>query len=261
MILSFYDWLVGNLGKPGEYQFKKIYWITLIFVLLFVALYAVLGANKKISDKNKRKILVVTAIFQLSFELLWRVIFFFVKKSPINQLWPMYPCNLGGIIIPIIALCNWKKGKRIFYLFAFLGACLTFAFPEGIFCSDVMVFPILKSVLQHTGILMIPVFEYSSNSFKSSIKDYAYTILGCYIHLINCEIIDRLFGLKGDYMFFKSGLPFVIKGVPQFITLTIFGLIVIFIFSYISDIKTSNQFILETKEKIINKNHRQEAKV
>ncbi len=251
MLSSFFrDWLIGNMGTSGEYQFQKIYWITLFIVLLFLILVCILGSLNSINSKQKKIILYTISIFQLSFEILWRFVFFFVKKSNLTELWPMYPCNFGGIVIPIIALCNNQLGKRMFYLFGFIGACLTFAVPEGIFCSDIMVFPILKSVLQHTGLLLIPAFEYTSKSFRPSVKDYPLIIIGCLIHVFNCEVIDRLLGLNGDYMFFRSGLPFVIDGIPQFITLSVFGLIVLYISSFLLDIKSSLRYYKEHKRKI-----------
>ena len=241
------DWLVGNLGTPGEYQYQEIHLISTAVVLLFLVLAIFLGKSKKINDKKKKVILYSIAIFQLSFEVFWRLIYLFVKKDNIICWWPMYPCNLGGIILPIIALTNWKIGKKMFYLFGFIGGLLTFIMPEGIFCSDVLSFPILKSILQHTGLLLIPCFEHSANIYRHNIKDYLWTILGCFIHLINCEVIDRSLGFTGDYMFLRSGLPFVIPGVPKFIVTSIFAIIIMAILSYLSDIKSSNKFFKERK--------------
>ncbi len=247
---SFHDWLVGNIGNEGEFQYQKIYWITLIIVILFFILSCVLGSLKKLNSKQKKIILYSIAIFQLTFEIGWRLIYFFVKKSQLVDLWPMYPCNLGGIIVPIVALMNNKMGKRIFYVFGFVGACLTFALPEGIFCRDVMVFPILKSVLQHTGLLLIPAFEFTSKSYRPSVKDYPFVIIGCLIHVVNCEGIDRLFGLNEDYMFFRSGLPFVIPGVPQWITLSVFAAIVLYILCFVLNIKESITYYKNLKQRI-----------
>lgn len=151
----------------------------------------------------------------------------------------MYPCNLGGILLPIIALVNWQTGKKMFYLFGFVGGVLTFAIADGIFSSDVLVFPIVKSILQHTGLLLIPMLEYVSGTYRPSLKHLGWVILGCLIHLINCEVIDRLLGFTGDYMFFRSGMPFVIPGVPQWITLSIFALLVLSLLSFLCDIRGS----------------------
>ncbi len=229
------DWLIGNMGTPGEYQYQSIHVLSTLAVLLCVMAVAVYG---RAGGTKKRKLLVAISIFQLSFEVLWRLIYLFVKRVPLVDLWPMYPCNLGGILIPIIALCNWKTGKKMFYLFGFVGGLLTFAMPEGIFCSDVLSFPILKSILQHTGLLLIPVLEYADGTYRSNLRHLGWCVLGCLIHVVNCEGIDRLLGFTGDYMFFRSGLPFVIPGVPQFITMSVFGLLVLVLLSYLSDPKS-----------------------
>lgn len=233
----FIDWLSGNLGNEGEYMYKEIHIVSTIIVVAVLIILSIIALNKKISDKNKRIILNVVAIFQLSFEILWRVIYLFVlNTNPVN-FWPMYPCNLGGVLIPIIALINNRTLKDMFYVFGFVGACLTFAMPEGIFCRDVMSFPILKSVLQHTGLLLIPSFEYFSKTYRQTIKRYYLLVIGCLVHFINCEVIDRLFGLTGDYMFYQSGIPFVIPGVSQYITLSVFALIVFYILVFLLNIK------------------------
>ena len=242
-LLTFKDWLTGNMGIPGEYQFTPIYWFTLLAVIIVFVVVLLLGLSKKISNENKEKILKVIAIFQLSFEVIWRLIYLFVKKDHISCWWPLYPCNLGGIIIPIIALTNAIIGKKMFYLFGFVGACLTFAIPEGIFSTSVFVFPILKSVLQHTGLLLIPIFEFTSKKFRPSLNYIGLVLLGCLIHLANSEGIVRLMGFDGDYMFFRSGMPFVIPGVPQFITLSVFAILVLMLLSFLCDIKKSILFI------------------
>jgi hypothetical protein len=56
------------------------------------------------------------------------------------------------------------------------------------------------------------------------------------IHVVNCEGITRLLGFTGDYMFFRSGLPFVIPGIPQYITLSVFALLVLALISWICDL-------------------------
>ena len=93
-----------------------------------------------------RRLLVGISVFQLGFEILWRLVFWLVRgDSPLGW-WPMYPCNLGGLLIPVAAIFRLRRMKQLFYLFGFVGGVLTFAMPDGIFCRDVLVFPILKSI-------------------------------------------------------------------------------------------------------------------
>ncbi len=233
MVQFLYDWLQGSLGTAGEYQYQAIHLVTTLVVAVFVAVAALLG---RAPGGRKRKLLVAVSLFQLGFELLWRLLYLFVRHAEPASLWPMYPCNLGGLLIPVIALCGWEKGKKMFYLFGFVGGVLTFAMPEGIFNSNVLTFPILKSILQHTGLLLIPVLEYADGSYRSSLKDYGWCILGCLIHLVNCEGIDRLLGFTGDYMFLRSGLPVTIPGMPSFLTTSVFALGVLALLSWLSGI-------------------------
>ena len=245
----FKNWLIGNLGDQQNHDYGIMHLIVVICVFAMLIIFFLLGKSKKISSKNKRKILIGVSIFQLVFEVSWRLIYLFVKGDSIIWWWPMYPCNFGGILLPIIALIDNKTMKKMFYLFGFVGACLTFAIANGIFSTSVFVFPILKSVLQHTGLLIIPLFEYASDTFKPSVKDFGWLVLGCLIHAFNAEVIDRWFGFTEDYMFFRSGLPFVIPGIPSFVTISVFGLLVFFILSYLLNIKESNDFFKNLKKK------------
>lgn len=138
----------------------------------------------------------------------------------------------------------------MFYLFGFVGGVLTFAIPDGIFCRDVMSFPILKSVLQHTGLLLIPMLEYGMGKFRPTLRHMPWVIAGMLIHLLNCEGIDRLLGLTGDYMFLRSGLPFVIPGVPQPITISVFALLVLVVLCFLSDPKGSWNTVKSIKKQV-----------
>ena len=243
-------WFVGDMGTPGAYEYTAMHFIVIAVVVVGVAICAILGANKRISDKSKRKILIGIALFQLAFEVFWRLIYIFVMKCKWVDLYPMYPCNLNGILVPIACLLDNKILKKMFYLFGFIGGVLTFVMPDGIFSTSVFVFPILKSVLQHTGLLFIPVFEYASKKYIPNIKDFFWTFLGTAIHFVNAEIIDlKVLGLTGDYMFYRSGLPFVIPGVSQYITLTVFGVIVVVGILLVSDVKVTKEVFSKKNKK------------
>ena len=241
-------WLIGDMGVQGEFQYQAIHVYSTVVVIAACVLVALLGSSKKVGEESKRRLLVGISIFQLAFELAWRVIYVTIKGDNILCWWPLYPCNLAGILLPVIALCRWETGKKMFYLFGFVGGVLTFAMPDGIFSNNVMVFPIVKSILQHTGLLLIPVLEYISGEYRPNLKDLGWVILGCLVHLINCEGIDRLLGFTGDYMFLRSGLPFVIPGVPHFITMSVFALVVFAILSFLCDIKGSVAFLRSMKK-------------
>ena len=227
MLDVIYRWLIGDMGVAGDFQYQAMHGWTVLAVAALLSAAVYLGLGKKIDDRGKRKILVAIAIFHVMFEIAWRLIYLLVKRDEISCWWPAWPCNLGGILIPVIALINWKTGKKMFYLFAFVGAILTFALPEDIFTSSVMVFPIVKSVIQHTGILLIPVYEYCVGTYRPRLRDMGWVVAGLLVHLLNCEGISRLLGFTGDYMFMRGEMPFVIPGVPQYLTVSVFALIVL----------------------------------
>ena len=244
--MSFKDWLTGDKVTNTGIEYSPIYWITLSVVLLILILLIVFCALKKIPNKIKQNVLMGIAIFQLAFEVIWRIIFAVFKGSTFVNLWPMYPCNLGGIIVPIVCLFNSKKGKDLFYLFAFVGALLSFALPGNMYSFDYMAFPLLKSALQHTGILIIPAMEYSMGKYRPSIKDYPLLFVGCLIHFLNCEGIDEWLGLDpatNDYMYLRQGYPFEIPGIPSPFVTIIFALIVFAILLIILNPKESIAYI------------------
>lgn len=243
--MLFRRWLIGDMGTPGDYAYSSMHLWTVIVVLTVTLAVAFFGYKNRNHPRRNRSALVAISIFQLMFEVSWRLVYLFVKDASLADLWPMYPCNLGGILLPVIALCKVRRLKQMFYLFGFVGGVLTFAIPDGIYSTDVLVFPILKSILQHTGLLLIPALEYTGRSYRPSLKDLGWVVTGALIHVVNCEIIVRLLGLTGDYMFFRSGLPFVIPGVPQFITLSVFALSVFVLLCYLSDRKASVRFLEE----------------
>ena len=153
----FRRWLIGDLGTAGVYDFTAIhYWTVAVVAAVFLAFLALALALRG-KPRAQRAVLVSVAIFHLIFEVAWRLIYLFVKGDDLSCWWPTYPCNLGGILLPIMALTNCRAGKKLFYLFGFVGGVLTFAISDGIFSSNVLVFPILKSILQHTGLLLIPM--------------------------------------------------------------------------------------------------------
>lgn len=233
------NWLTGNLGTEGEYMYQSIHLYSVAAVAVTVAILCLLMSMLRGNPRHARILLISVAVFQLAFEIGWRLIYMFVKGDSILAWWPTYPCNVGGILLPIFALTNCKRGKKMFYLFGFVGGMLTFAMPDGIFNREILTFPILKSILQHTGLLLIPLLERIGGTHRTSLRDYGWVLLGCLVHLINCEGIDRLLGFTGDYMFLRSGLPFVIPGVSQFITLPVFAAIVLAVLCFLNDIKTS----------------------
>ena len=241
--MLFRRWLTGDMGTPGDYSYEPIHLWTVVIVAILTLAVAFWGYKNRNRPRRTRTMLTAICAFHLAFEIGWRLIYRFVSHAPLETLWPMYPCNLGGILLPVIALGRLRRLKPLFYLFGFVGGVLTFAIPDGIFSTDVLVFPVLKSILQHTGLLLIPALEYADGTYRPSLKDLGWVVAGSLIHVVNCEVIVRLMGLTGDYMFFRSGLPFVIPGVPQFITLSAFALLVFTLLCYCSDRKASVRFL------------------
>lgn len=235
--MSFVDWLYGRNGIPGNYDYTMIHFVSVGIVIALTIVLAIIAGSKKISDKSKRIILICVASFQLTFEVVWRIVYL-CRGDKFLSLWPFYACNLNGFLLPIAALLNNKTMKEMFYVFGFIGGVLTFAMPQGIFYDAYFTFPILKSLLQHTALLFIPVFEFVSGTFRPSIKNWWLAILGMFVHLANSLGIATMLGYPGDYLYFNSGLPFVIPGVPGWAVMSVTAVVVILLFYVVLDFKT-----------------------
>ena len=127
------------------YQSIHLWSVAAVTVVFLIAGYLAMRFRR--NERKKRALPVGVSLFQLGFEVFWRLIYLLVKGDSALSWWPVYPCNLGGILIPLIAMLRIFWAKRVFYLFGFVG--------------------------------------------------------GCMIHLLNCEVVDRLLGFTGDYMFFN----------------------------------------------------------
>ena len=261
IFMSFRDWLTGdgvtNIGT--EYSF--LYWMTLLFTLLILGGLIALCLIKKVPYKVKQNVLVGVSIFHIAFEVLWRIVYIAFKNATFASLWPMYPCNLGGIIVPIVCLMNSKRGKDLFYVFGFVGACLSLMLPGNMYSYDFMAFPLFKSALQHTGILLIPAMEYAMGKYRPSIKDFPLLFVGSLVHIFNAEAIDQWIGLEpavNDYMYLRQGYPFTIPGIPgPFVTCGC-GLVVFALLLFILNPKQSINDLKELKTNIQNKFKKEE---
>jgi uncharacterized membrane protein YwaF len=217
----------GSGGVTGDYAYGKIHLMSVAALIVATVLMCVIG--KRLSKKSLRKLIITAAVISLIFEIFWRGVWV-GHGVPLLETWPLYPCNLAGVLIPIIALTNNKTLKEIFYVFAFIGGIITFVYPEDIFVNSMLNFAILKSVLQHTAIIFIPVFEYCTGRFKPKFNKLWLAIIGLFIHLFNSEYVSRFLGMEGDFIFLRSGLPFTIQGIPQVFILGPLAVVVMFVF-------------------------------
>jgi len=230
-----FNFWTGAGGVDGNYAYGIIHIISTVVLAVLTIAFAIAG--RKMSAKKRRKTIVGIAIFGISFELFWRVIYF-INGVPLVELYPFYPCNLAGILIPLIAFSNNKVLKEMFYVFSFVGGVITFAMPQGIFNNLYFNFPIMKSVIQHYAIVILPVFEFVTGTFRPKFKRFYLAVIGMFVHLGNSEGMPKVFGHYGtDYIFLNSGMPFVINGVPGWITLPVFGILVMAIFYALLDLK------------------------
>ena len=241
------DFWKGTGGVAGDFAYGTIHLTAVILLILVTLGMCLLGA--KMSKASQRKIIIAAAVISIFFEVFWRIIYL-INGDKLIDLWPFYPCNLAGVLIPLIALTNNKTLKELFYVFAFVGGVITFVYPQGIFTNQYLCFAILKSILQHTAIIFIPVFEYCTGNFNPKLKNVYLSIIGIFIHLFNSEYLPRYMGKHGtDYIFLHSGLPFVIAGVPQIYILGTLAVIVMVSLYMMLDMKSTRKLFKRPKKR------------
>ena len=232
-------------GVSGDYSYGVIHIVSVVVVFFLTIVLSLIG--RKISSKNQRKTIVFLATFFLAFEVFWRIIFAFNGEG-IKGLMAFYPCNFAGIIVPLIAFSKSRILKEMFYVFAVIGGLITFAYPQGIFNNQVLNFYILKSIIQHIGIILIPVFEIATGNFIPKLKRFFLPVIGLFVHLINGEYVPKLFGwYNTDYLFFEMGLPFTIQNVPQVFIMGPFAILVMLGTYMLLDLKGTKKLFKGTK--------------
>ena len=245
--MPFYDFFMADTAT-GYYSYTAIHWVSFAAVAAVAVALALVAGSKRISCRAKDATIISVAAFQLVFEVGWRILYLF-KGNKFLSLWPFYPCNVADFLLPIALLIKNERMKDCFYLFGFMGGVITFVYPVGIFITPYLQFSILKSILQHTGIIFIPVFEYVRGTYRPRLEKFGYILLGLIIHVANSYGLSTVFGYPGDYMYLDSGLPFVIPGIPQFITMGAFAVLILFLVNWALDYKGVSRILQARKAK------------
>ena len=162
--MPFYDFFMADAWE-GDFAYTAIHWVSFAVVAAIAVALAFIAGSKRISDRAKNNTIIAVAVFQIVFEVGWRILYLY-KGNKFLSLWPFYPCNLADFLLPIALLIKNEKMKDCFYLFGFIGGVITFVYPVGIFITPYLQFSVLKSILQHTGIIFIPVFEYVRGTYR-----------------------------------------------------------------------------------------------
>ena len=245
--MPFYDFFMADAWE-GDFAYTAIHWVSFAVVAAIAVALAFIAGSKRISDRAKNNTIIAVAVFQIVFEVGWRILYLY-KGNKFLSLWPFYPCNLADFLLPIALLIKNEKMKDCFYLFGFIGGVITFVYPVGIFITPYLQFSVLKSILQHTGIIFIPVFEYVRGTYRPRLEKFGYVLLGLIIHVANSYGLSTVFGYPGDYMYLDSGLPFVIPGVPQFITMGVFAILILFLVNWALDYKGIARILQTRRER------------
>lgn len=234
---------------------KTFHIVYLIVAIILVVTSSILLRNVK--KETRTKILKYTSIATLvvHLSLIWTVFFSpdfnFHIGSLASTIWPIFPCNLIMILLPITF--SLKKPIKILYPFvttlAIVGGLMTIIFPE-FHTSTTMNWAVLRSYLSHTLMLFVGLYAIVSSEYKPKIKDLISISVGSVLSIafghLTIFMFDTLKHQSVNAMFIKQP---AISGT----ILNIYVLLVLYLLAFTAFALIYNLVENKRKAKEINK--------
>jgi len=171
MILDAFFTTSGMDDHPLEYLFGVYHLIYFLgFVVLFSLIFMLL---KKLNRKNQDRLINIALILIIFLKYITEVLFIYeyYNVSPsyssyphpfldINTFISFQLCGVMNILLPITIWFDLKKLKPFVYLTSILGGLAIVLYPVTVLFGDPfqITLPMLRSVLVHFFLVLIPVF-------------------------------------------------------------------------------------------------------
>lgn len=250
--MEWIKWFFGFVDYKEEEIAGSLSWQHLLFVsisiLLMIGLAVWLGARyKSKDDKEKNKVLVVSAILIVSFELVKIVVACMksddVIKTILCNLLPLFLCSIQLLALPMAAFGKGrlKEASLDFVLiFGILGAIFgTVGAMQNYDAYPVLAFHNVVSTVTHciSGFASIYIFVSGMRSMKKENMWITFTILG--VFCVVAYIVNVTTGLVyegnmfegSNYMFLMHhhGTPYsifynMVNGSPVFYPIIVVGI-------------------------------------
>ena len=95
--MPFYDFFMADAWE-GDFAYTAIHWVSFAVVAAIAVALAFIAGSKRISDRAKNNTIIAVAVFQIVFEVGWRILYLY-KGNKFLSLWPFYPCNLADFLL------------------------------------------------------------------------------------------------------------------------------------------------------------------
>jgi hypothetical protein len=250
-MLGFYNflaWLAGTFTEePGNYG-----WFHIMFVVIVVAATGVVcHFFKNADDKTYRRIVLITWIIIVLFEVYKEIIFSFdineedIAKSTWEYQWYAFPyqlCSTPLYVLPLIAflpdsnkVCYWIRRACMYFTatFAFFGGFVVYVYPNDVFIPTIGI--CIQTMVHHGSQVLLGIYTavYMRKNFK--LKEAwtgvaAFAVLALIAIILNETMIhvipeDNTFNMFYISRHFDCTLPVlsgVYKAVPYGLFLPIY---------------------------------------
>ncbi len=201
----------GGYQRPieGYMSWQHLTFVTVLMVLMIASAVYLGRRNRSRSDKDKNKVLIITAILIDAFELFKIVLLCFRSGDPFDWLYnlPLFLCSIQLITIPLAAFTRGrlKESSLDFVLiFGVLGAVLgTYAAGNNYGSYPVLSFDNVVSGLTHSlaGFAALYIGFSGMVSMKKKNMPITFSILigFCVAAFVANKLLDY------NYMFLVSG--------------------------------------------------------
>ena len=235
----------GGYSRPAEgfLSWQHIAFVSALMVIMILSAVLLGLKNREKSEKEKNRVLIVSAILIDSIELFKIVLICIRGKNPLGWLTmlPLFLCSIQLITIPLAAFAKGRLREAAMdfvFIFGILGAVLgTYGAGNNYGTYPVLSFDNVVSGITHCISGFASLYLAISRMVKMKKNNIVYTFLIIIGVCAMAYVADRL--IPYNYMFLMGGdgTPYdifynLLGGHPVFYPLTVVGLFILYILAF-----------------------------
>lgn len=185
-------------------DWRQVTWL-IATPLLALALYRYFRSH----PQHARTTIVVLSIIMISSRLIVHITPQILGDELFWEVLPFHLCSITSISMGVIALFDINKLKAPIYVLGMMGAITTIGAGETFIYSFINFYYAL-GIVSHTLLLLIPIIEIASGTFRLDLKQTPYTFGTLLLFMAWAMFANKVLLTKIDpnYMFLeRNGLP------------------------------------------------------